>query len=97
MNEIEQKVKYCRQYSMIYFIVSAFAVIYFAIQGTFLFMNAISTILFLVCFIGSGKKEKYGPMCGIIASIIMILTFDLLEIILAIFLLINCISLLKVL
>lgn len=95
MNEIEKKVKYCKQYSIIYFILSILAFIYYATQGTILFLNILAAILFLVCFIGSGKQAKYGPISGIIGCIMMIATFNLIEIILAIFLLINCINLLR--
>ncbi len=64
-------------------------------QGKILVLNILSAILFLACFIGSGKQQKYGPICGIIACIMMIITLNPIEIVLAIFLLINCINLLR--
>lgn len=97
MNEIEKQAKYCKQYSMIYFVISVIAIIMYLMQGTLLYLNIVAAILFLLCFIGSGKQEKYGPICGIIASIMLILTFNILEIIFAIFLLVNCVNLLKLL
>lgn len=95
MDEIEKKAKYCKQYSIIYFVFSILAFLYYIGQGKILIFNILAAVLFIVCFIGSGKQQKYGPICGIIACIMMIATLNPIEIVLAIFLLINCINLLR--
>ena len=50
---------------------------------------------FLGTIIGCNKRMLYGPICGVVVSILMILNFNLIDIILGILYLVECISLIK--
>lgn len=55
MDELEKKVKYCKQYAMAYFVFSVIAIIYYLTKGSFIYMNVIAAILFLLCYVGSNN------------------------------------------
>ena len=65
-------------------------------------LNSISIIikffqfaLFLGTIIGCNKRMMYGPICGVVVSILMILNFNLIDIILGILYLVECINLIR--
>lgn len=68
-------------------------------NGTFtglaIIIKCLQIVLFLGIIIGCSKRMMYGPICGVIVSILMILSFSIIDIILGIIYLIECINLIK--
>lgn len=56
---------------------------------------SIQIILLLATAIGCGKKMLYGPVCGIVVSILLIISLDIISLIFGILYLIDCIKLVK--
>ena len=65
------------------------------IAGFSLKIKTVQSNLFLGTIIGCNKRMMYGPICGVVVSILMILNFNLIDIILGILYLVECISLIK--
>lgn len=93
MSELDKKAKYCRQFAMVYMVLCIIMVIFFYINSRqILIGNIVATFLFAGCYIGCGKKELYGVVCGIVGSILLLLAMDIVDVLLGIFLLVNCVQ-----
>lgn len=79
-------------------LVVIFAVVSMA-TGKMTTVQLISTIfqiiLLIATAIGMKKQAMYGPICGVIVSILMILAFDILDIIIGICYLIDNINIMR--
>ena len=68
-------------------------------NGSLNIISIISFVIQLALIIGTiagcNKQMKYGPICGIIFSILMILSFNIINIIFGVLFLIDCIKILK--
>ena len=72
--------------------------IYFStgdLNGISIIIKFFQFALFLGTIIGCNKRMMYGPICGVVVSILMILNFNLLDIIIGILYLIECTNLIK--
>jgi len=58
-------------------------------------INIADLALLLITAIGCSKKLMYGPICGIVVSILLILSFDILSIIIGICLLVECVNVIR--
>lgn len=97
MNEpnIEKAFKNAKWFSIGLLVLLLLAFIFNAASGTFNILSLISILLLIFTAIGCNIKVKYGPICGIIVSILLILSRDLISLIFGIFFLIDCIKLLN--
>lgn len=55
----------------------------------------LQVLLLVATAIGCENKMMYGPVCGTIVSILMILSLSIIDMIIGIFLLIECINLIR--
>ena len=99
--EIDKKVKLVGDFSKVYFVIyiGVLAVGFLSLGRNIIEMwhTIACLMLFVVTFVGSEEKKIYGPIFGIIASILLFITFDFIAMAMAIGLTINCMSLIKAL
>ena len=55
----------------------------------------IRIVLLLLTIVGCNNKMLYGPICGVVVAILMILSFSIVAIIIGFAYLLECISLIK--
>jgi len=66
-----------------------------ALKGLAMITTILQIALLLGTIIGCNNRMMYGPVCGVIVAILMILALNLIDIILGIIYLIECINLIK--
>ena len=64
-------------------------------NGFGLIIAILQIVLLIVSIVGYNKKMIYGPVCGIVVSILMIISAGIVDIILGIAYLIECVNLIK--
>lgn len=66
-----------------------------ALKGLAMVTTILQIALLLGTIIGCNNRMMYGPVCGVVVAILMIISFSLIDIILGIVYLIECINLIK--
>lgn len=66
-----------------------------ALKGLAMITTLFQIALLLGTIIGCKNRMMYGPICGVVVAILMILSFSIIDIIIGIFYLIDCITLIK--
>lgn len=66
-----------------------------ALKGLAIITIILQIALLLGTIIGCHNRMMYGPVCGVVVSILMILSFDILDLIFGILFLIECINLIR--
>lgn len=66
-----------------------------ALKGLAIITTILQIALLLGTIIGCNNRMMYGPVCGVIVAILMILSFSIIDIIIGILYLVECINLIK--
>lgn len=66
-----------------------------ALKGLSIITTILQIALLLGTIIGCNNRMMYGPVCGVIVAILMILSFSIIDIIIGILYLVECINLIK--
>lgn len=66
-----------------------------ALKGLAIVIPILQIALCLGTVIGCNKRMIYGPVCGVVVAILMILSFSILDIIIGILYLIECINVIR--
>lgn len=96
----EKAVKHVKQFAVVYLIFVVIVLVANLMQGAkfgSIISYIMAAILLVVSYIGANNRAMYGPICGIIVAILMIISFSVIDMILGVFFLINCINLIKAL
>lgn len=66
-----------------------------SLKGLTIITTILQVALLLGTIIGCNNRMMYGPVCGVIVAILMILSFNIIDIIIGILYLVECINLIK--
>lgn len=66
-----------------------------ALKGLAIVSVILQIALLLGTIIGCSNRMLYGPICGVVVAILMILSFSIIDIILGVLFLIECINLIR--
>lgn len=66
-----------------------------ALKGLALIIPIFQIALCLGTILGCNNRMMYGPICGVVVAILMILSFTIIDIIIGILYLVECINLIK--
>ena len=66
-----------------------------ALKGLAIVSVILQIALLLGTIIGCSNRMPYGPICGLVVAILMILSFSIIDIILGVLFLIECINLIR--
>lgn len=66
-----------------------------ALKGLALIIPIFQIALCLGTIFGCNNRMMYGPVCGVVVAILMILSFSIIDIIIGILYLVECINLIK--
>lgn len=66
-----------------------------ALKGLTLITTLLQIAILLGAIIGCSTRKMYGPICGVVVAILMILSFSILDMIIGVVFLIECINLIK--
>lgn len=97
--KFEKTLKDVKWFSIIILVLALIMTFINLSSGTLKGLAIITTILqialLLGTIIGCNNRMMYGPVCGVIVAILMILSFSIIDIIIGILYLVECINLIK--
>jgi len=95
--KFEKTLKDAKWFSIILLVLSViiFVLSYKTMNTISIISSIIQLALLLGAAMGCSKRMMYGPVCGVVVAILMIISLSILDIILGILFLIECINLIK--
>ena len=98
-DKIEKRIKEAKIVGIIFFILNLIILIFFIVLNqmtpALLFFRCATLTIIVGSILGYYQRKTFGPICGIIVSILLILSFGILDVILGVCYLVDNITLLK--